>query len=164
MIRRIFISILLLILVAIAATIGLLHLHHNAWAAQGESPLLWDWMYALQEGLIPFAVAQYVAVAGAFALAWVLWTSKWRLLRNLLIAWGITWLPVVFVSTKDVCASSGGPFNFPMSVFAAPLFAFFCLAELGAALLFRAFQPSHCKVNPLTAQIKNQNESSPKHG
>ncbi len=76
MIRRIFISILLLILVAIAATIGLLHLHHNAWVAQGESPLLWDWMYALQEGLIPFAVAQYVAVAGAFALAWLLGAGK----------------------------------------------------------------------------------------
>ena len=164
MIRKTFISFLLLTLVAIGATVGLMQLHHNAWIAQGESPVLWDWTYVLMEGLIPFAVAQYVAAAGAFALAWVLWSSKWRLVRNILIAWGITWLPVVFVSTKDGCASSGGPFNFPMSMFAAPLFAFFCLVELGAALLFRAFQPSHCKVNPLTAQIKNQNESSPKHG
>ena len=164
MIRKTFISFLLLTLVTIGASVGLLQLHHNAWVAQGESPVLWDWTYVLMEGLIPFAVAQYVAVAGAFALAWVLWSSKWRLLRNLLIAWGITWLPVAIISTGDVTASSGGPFNFPMSMFAAPLFAFFCLVELGAALLFRAFQPSHCKVNPLTAQIKNQNESSPKHG
>lgn len=163
MIRRISISILLLILVAIVATVGLLHLHHNAWAAQGESPLLWDWMYALLEGLVPFAVAQYVAVAGAFALAWVLWSSKWRLIRNLLIAWGITWLPVVFVSTKDVCASSGGPFNFPMSMFAAPLFAFFCLVELGAALLFRAFRSTRGKVNPTVERRKNQNMSTPEH-
>ena len=163
MIRKTFISFLLLTLVAIGATMGLMQLHHNAWVAQGESPVLWDWTYVLMEGLIPFAVAQYVAAAGAFALAWVLWSSKWRLVRNLLIAWGITWLPVAIISTGDVTASSGGPFNFPMSMFAAPLFAFFCLVELGAALLFRAFQPSHCKVNPLTAQIKNQNESSPEH-
>lgn len=164
MIRRILISISLLLLVAIVATMWLMQLHHHSWVAQGESPVLWDWTYVLMEGLIPFAVAQYVAAAGAFALAWVLWSSKWRLIRNLLIAWGITWLPVAIISTGDVTASSGGPFNFPMSMFAAPLFAFFCLVELGAALLFRAFQPSHCKVNPLTAQIKNQNESSPEHG
>ena len=164
MIRRILISISLLLLVAIVATMWLLQLHHHSWVAQGESPVLWDWTYVLMEGLIPFAVAQYVAAAGAFALAWVLWSSKWRLIRNILIMWGITWLPVAIISTGDVTASSGGPFNFPMSMFAAPLFAFFCLVELGAALLFRAFQPSHCKVNPLTAQIKNQNESSPKHG
>ena len=164
MIRKTFISFLLLTLVAIGATMGLLQLHHNAWIAQGESPVPWDWTYVLMEGLIPFAVAQYVAVAGAFALAWVLWSSKWRLVRNILIVWGITWLPVAIISTGDVTASSGGPFNFPMSMFVAPLFAFFCLIELGGALLFRAFQTSHCKVNPLTAQIKNQNESSPKHG
>ena len=148
MIRRIFISILLLILVAIAATIGLLHLHHNAWAAQGESPLLWDWMYALQEGLIPFAVAQYVAVAGAFALAWLLGADKWRLFRNILIAWGFTWLPVALISTGDVTASSGGPFNFPMSMFAIPFFAFICLVELGLALLIRAFRSSRGKTTP----------------
>lgn len=148
MIRRIFISILLLILVAIAATIGLLHLHHNAWAAQGESPLLWDWMYALQEGLIPFAVAQYVAVAGAFALAWLLGAGKWRLFRNILIAWGFTWLPVALISTGDVTASSGGPFNFPMSMFAIPFFAFICLVELGLALLIRAFRSSRGKTTP----------------
>ena len=148
MIRRIFISILLLILVAIAATIGLLHLHHNAWAAQGESPLLWDWMYALQEGLIPFAVTQYVAVAGAFALAWLLGADKWRLFRNILIAWGFTWLPVALISTGDVTASSGGPFNFPMSMFAIPFFAFICLVELGLALLIRAFRSSRGKTTP----------------
>lgn len=137
MIRRISCSILLLILVAIVATVGLLILHHDAWVGNGESPALWDWMYALLEGLIPFAVAQYVAVAGAFALAWVLWSSKWRLLRNLLIAWGITWLPVVIISTGDVTASSGGPFNFPTFMFAVPVFGILCLAELGVALLFQ---------------------------
>ncbi len=163
MIRRIFISISLLLLVAIVATMWLLQLHHHSWVAQGESPVLWDWTYVLMEGLIPFAVAQYVAAAGAFALAWVLWTSKWRLIRNILIVWGITWLPVVFVSTKDVCASSGGPFNFPMSMFAAPLFAFFCLVELGAALLFRAFRSTWGKVNPTAERRKNQNMSTPEH-
>lgn len=163
MIRKTFVSFLLLTLVAFGASVGLMQLHHNAWVAQGESPGLWDWTYVLMEGLIPFAVAQYVAAAGAFALAWVLWSSKWRLLRNLLIAWGITWLPVVFVSTKDVCASSGGPFNFPMSMFAAPLFAFFCLVELGAALLFRAFCSTRGKVNPTAERRKNQNMSTPEH-
>ena len=64
-----FISFLLLTLVAIGASVGLMQLHHNAWIAQGESPVLWDWTYVLMEGLIPFAVAQYVAAAGAFALA-----------------------------------------------------------------------------------------------
>ena len=163
MIRKTFISFLLLTLVAIGASVGLLQLHHNAWIAQGESPVLWDWTYVLMEGLIPFAVAQYVAVAGAFALAWVLWDSKWPMLRNLLIAWGITWLPVAIISTGDVTASSGGPFNFPMSMFAAPLFAFFCLVELGAALLFRAFRSTRGKVNPTAEQVKNQNMSTPKH-
>ena len=163
MIRKTFISVLLLTLVAIGASVGLLQLHHNAWIAQGESPVLWDWTYVLMEGLIPFAVAQYVAVAGAFALAWVLWDSKWPMLRNLLIAWGSTWLPVAIISTGDVTASSGGPFNFPMSMFAAPLFAFFCLVELGAALLFRAFRSTRGKVNPTAEQVKNQNMSTPKH-
>ena len=163
MIRKTFISFLLLTLVAIGASVGLLQLHHNAWIAQGESPVLWDWTYVLMEGLIPFAVAQYVAVAGAFALAWVLWDSKWPMLRNLLIAWGSTWLPVAIISTGDVTASSGGPFNFPMSMFAAPLFAFFCLVELGAALLFRAFRSTRGKVNPTAEQVKNQNMSTPKH-
>ncbi len=163
MIRKTFISFLLLTLVAIGASVGLLQLHHNAWIAQGESPVPWDWTYVLMEGLIPFAVAQYVAVAGAFALAWVLWNSKWPMLRNLLIAWGITWLPVAIISTGDVTASSGGPFNFPMSMFAAPLFAFFCLVELGAALLFRAFRSTRGKVNPTAEQVKNQNMSTPKH-
>ena len=163
MIRKTFISFLLLTLVAIGASVGLLQLHHNAWVAQGESPVPWDWTYVLMEGLIPFAVAQYVAVAGAFALAWVLWSSKWRLVRNILIVWGITWLPVVFVSTKDVCASSGGPFNFPMSMFAAPLFAFICLVELGIALLFHMFRSTQDKVNPTEKRMKNQSISIPEH-
>ena len=161
MIRRTFTSLLLLILVAMVATIGLLHLHHNAWVAQGESPVLWDWTYVLMEGLIPFAVAQYVAAAGAFALAWVLWSSKWRLLRNLLIAWGITWLPVVFVSTGDVRASSDGPFNFPMAMFAIPFFGFVCLVELGLALLFHAFQRSRCKANSIAEHIVNSDKTEP---
>ena len=153
----------MLILVAVVATIGLLQLHHNAWVAQGESPVLWDWTYSLLEGRIPFAVAQYVAVAGAFALAWVLWSSKWRLFRNILIAWGITWLPVVFVSSRDVSVSSGGPFNFPMSMFAAPLFAFICLVELGIALLFHVFRSTQDQVNPTEKRMKNQSISMPEH-
>lgn len=158
MIRRILISILMLILVATAATLGLLHLHYKAWAALGESPILWDWMYVLSEGLVPFAVAQYVAVAGAFALAWVLRPGECRLLRNILIAWGITWLPVVFLSTGDITASSGGPFNFPMSMFAVPLFAFICLVELGLALLFRVFCPSLRLSNPTTERMIKQTD------
>ncbi len=160
MIRRILISILLLILVAIVATAGLLQLHHNAWVALGESPVLWDWMYALLEGLVPFAVAQYVAVAGAFALAWVLRPGKWRLFCNLLIAWGITWLPVVVLSTGDVTASSGGPFNFPMSMFAVPFFAFICLVELGLALIFRAIRSSRGKVASTVEQMIKQTDDS----
>ena len=160
MIRKTVISVLLLTLVAIGATTGLMQLHHNAWVAQGESPILWDWTYVMLEGIIPFAVAQYVAVAGAFALAWVLWSSKWRLFRNILIAWGITWLPVVFVSTRDVTASSGGPFNFPMSMFAAPIFAFFCLVELGVVLLFRAFRTTRGKANPAAEQLTKQTDVS----
>ncbi len=162
MIRRIVISILVLILVAVVATIGLLQLHHNAWVAQGESPVLWDWMHALLDGRVPFAVAQYVAVAGAFALAWVLWSSKWRLFRNILIAWGITWLPVVVLSTGDVTDSSAGPFNFPMSMFAVPFFAFICLVELGLVLLFRAFCATPHKENPTAKQMMKQADNSQK--
>ncbi len=164
MIRRIVISFLLLTAVAIVATMGLLHLHREAWIEHGEEPLLWDWTYVLQDARIPVAVVQYAAVAGAFTLAWVLWNSRCSMLRNILIAWGITWLPVAIISTGDVTASSDGPFNFPMSMFAAPLFAFFCLAELGLALLFRAFRRSRCKVNPMAERIKHQNMNSPEHG
>ena len=148
MIRKTFISILLLILVGIGSTMCLMQSHHDAWVAQGESPGLWDWSYVLMEGLIPFAVAQYVAVAGAFALAWLLGAGKWRLFRNILIAWGFTWLPVALISTGDMTASSGGPFNFPMSMFAIPFFAFICLVELGLALLIRAFRSSRGKTTP----------------
>ena len=112
------------------------------------------------EGFIPFAMAQYVAVAGAFALAWVLWTGKWRLFRNILIAWGITWLPVVILSTGDVTASSGGPFNFPMSMFAVPFFAFICLVELGLALIFRAIRSSRGMVAPTVEQMIKQTDVS----
>lgn len=147
MMRRLFTSLFLLILVAIVATIGHLHLHREAWVAHGEEPLLWDWTNALMEGCIPIAVALYVATAGAFALAWVLWSGEWRLTRNLLIAWGITCLPMGIIATGDVTASSGGPFNFPMAIFAIPFFAFVCLVELGRALLYQAFQRSRCKVN-----------------
>lgn len=149
MLRRGLISVLLLITVAIAATVLHLHLHRAAWMEQGESPILWDWVYAMMDGLIPFAVAQYVAIAGAFALAWVLRLCEWRLLRRLLVAWGITWLPVAIVATGDVTASSAGPFNFPMSMFAVPIFAFFCLVELGVALLIRAISIHRSKVNPI---------------
>ena len=145
MTRRSLISILLLILVAISATSLHLILHRNAWVEQGESPLLWDWTHALMEDLIPLAVAQYTAVAGAFVLAWVLWHSKWHMLRRLLIAWGITWLPVALISSGDVTASSGGPFNFPMSMYAAPLFAILCLVELGIAILIRSIQRARCR-------------------
>lgn len=161
MIRRTFTSLLLLILVAIVATIGLLHLHREAWKAHGESPLLWDWTDALMEGRIPIAAAQYIATAGAFTLTWVLWSSKWRLLRNLLIAWGITWLPVAFVSTGDVRASSDGPFNFPMAMFAILFFGFVCLVELGLALLFHAFQRSRCKANSIAEHIVNSDKTEP---
>lgn len=142
MIRRSFFSTLLLILVGLAATVLHLELDRESWVAQGESPHLWDWTEALLNSHILLAVAQYVAVAGAFALALVLWHSKWRMLRNLLIAWGITWLPVALISTGDVTASSGGPFNFPMSIFAAPIFALICLVELGIAILIRGFRHS----------------------
>ncbi len=154
--RRIVLSILLLLAVSAVATIVLLHLHREAWAAHGEAPLLWDVAYVLMEGSIPFAVAQYVAVAAAFALAWVLWLSPFRLLRNICIAWGITWLPVAFIATGDVTASSDGPFNFPESMFVAPIFAFFCMAELGFALLFRVFQAPRCKANPLAERMKKR--------
>ena len=113
----------------------------------------------MMDGLIPFAVAQYVAIAGAFSLAWVLRLSEWRLLRRLLVAWGITWLPVAIVSTGDVTASSAGPFNFPMSMFAAPIFAFICLVELGVALLIRAISVHRSKVNPIAEGLKRAHPS-----
>ena len=67
------------------------------------------------------------------------------MLRKLLIAWGITWLPVALISSGDVTASSGGPFNFPMSMYAAPLFAILCLVELGIAILIRSIQRARCR-------------------
>ncbi len=42
-------------------------------------------------------------------------------------------------------------------------FAFFCLVELGAALLFRAFRSTRGKVNPTAERRKNQNMSTPEH-
>lgn len=155
-IRRCCISALLLILVAVAATVMHLILHHNAWVEHGESPLLWDWAYILLNSPILFAVAQYAAVTCVFTLAWVLWHSKWRVLRNLLIAWGITWLPVAITSTGDVTVSTAGPFNFPMAMFAAPLFAFFCLQELCIAILIQTTQRSHCRKKAEELQVERQ--------
>lgn len=160
MIRRLLISLLLLALVAAAATAIHLQLHRAAWTEQSESPILWDWTAAIAEGRLPFAVAQYMAIAGAFALAWVCRHRQWRMLRGILIAWGITWVPVALISSADVTASSAGPFNFPMSMFAAPIFGLFCIAELGFMLLFRAFRTPSTKTHPLAQRLSREQNSS----
>jgi len=75
-----------------------------------------------------------------------------RPLRYILLAWGITWLPVALIATGDVMASSDGPFNFPMSMFAVPLFAFFCLVEAGIIILLHRYSMSWSPKVNLTAQ------------
>ena len=152
-IRRFLLSLPLLLVVAVTATTLLLLLHQQAWIAHGESPSLWDWKYALLDVNRLFAVAQYIAAAGALTLAWVAWDCRWRPLRYILLSWGITWLPVVAVATGDVTASTSGPFNFPMAMFAAPIFAFFCLVELGIILLLSAMHTRRSKVNPVAQQL-----------
>ncbi|MBR2126776.1 MAG: hypothetical protein IJ943_08585 [Akkermansia sp.] len=158
-IRRFLLSLPLLLVVAVTATTLLLHLHQQAWIAHGESPGLWDWKYALLDVNLLFAVAQYIAAAAALTLAWISWDCRWRPLRYILLSWGITWLPVVAVATGDVTASTSGPFNFPMSMFAAPLFAFFCLAELGVILLFHAMHTRRSKVNPVAQQLAKRDSA-----
>lgn len=156
-IRRLLISLPLLLVVAVTATTLLLHLHQQAWIAHGESPSLWDWKYAILDVNLLFAVAQYLAAAGALTLAWISWDCRWRPLRYILLSWGITWLPVVAIATGDVTASTSGPFNFPMAMFAAPLFAFFGLAELGIILLFHGIRAPRNKDNPLAKQLAKRN-------
>ena len=158
MIRRILISLLLLATVAAAATAIHLHLHRAAWTEQSESPILWDWTAAIFEGQLPFAVAQYTAIAGAFALAWVCRHSQWRVVRRILIAWGITWVPVALISSADVTASSAGPFNFPMSMFAAPIFGLFCIAEAVFILLLNSVRPASSKISPLSQILKRKSK------
>ncbi len=150
--RRFLFSLPLLAVVALSATALLLVLHRQAWLAHGESPLLWDWKEAVFDGSIPWAVVQYVAAAGALALARILWSFQWRPLRYILLAWGITWLPVALIATGDVMASSDGPFNFPMSMFAVPLFELFCLAEAGIIILLHRYSMSWSPKVNLTAQ------------
>ncbi len=150
--RRFLISLPLLGVVAIASTALLLHLDREAWIASGVSPALWDWKYTMMDGNLLFAVAQYLAAAGALALAWISWNCRWRPQRYILLAWGLTWLPVVLIATGDVMASSAGPFNFPMSMFAAPLFAFFCLVEAGIIILLHRYSMSWSPKVNLTAQ------------
>ncbi len=152
-IRRFLLSLPLLLVVAVAATALLLYLHRESWIAHGELPGLWDWKYTLLDETLLFAVAQYLAVAGALALAWVSWNYRRRPLRYILLSWGITWLPVVAVATGDVTASASGPFNFPMFMFAVPIFAFFCLVELGIILLLSAMHTRRSKVNPVAQQL-----------
>lgn len=152
LIRRFLLSLPLLAIVAMGSTALLLYLHREAWIAHGESAILWDWQYIILDGMLPFAVLQYVAAAGALAFAWVSWHCRWRPLRYILLAWGITWLPVVLIATGDVTASSAGPFNFPMSMFAVPLFALFCLVEAGLILLLRTIGPSQSQPSAPTAQ------------
>lgn len=162
-IRRGSISALLLALVAIVATAAHLYLHREAWIAQGESATLWDWTDAMWHLRVPFAAAQYVAVVTAFALAWMIWNTQWRLFRNILIAWGITWLPMAITATDDVTASFGGPFNFPLCMFAAPIFAFFCVVELVIALIIYAAIIAHrCEAKPSAKQPEEQKASTPR--
>lgn len=158
-IRRFLLSLPLLLVVTVSATALLLHLHQQAWIAQGESPTLWDWKYALLDVNLLCAVAQYLAAAGALTLAWVAWDCRWRPLRYILLSWGITWLPVVAVATGDVTASTSGPFNFPMAMFAAPIFAFFCLVELGVILLLSAMHTRRSKVNPVAQQLAKRDSA-----
>lgn len=155
--RRFLLSLPLLAVVALSATVLLLHLHRQAWLDHGEEALLWDWKEAVFNEHIPWAVVQYVAAAGALALARISWSFQWRPLRYILLAWGITWLPVALVATGDVTTSSAGPFNFPMSMFAVPLFGLFCLAEAGIILLIHAIHPSHSKDNPVAQQLCRKN-------
>lgn len=152
-VRRLLISLPLLALVAAAATAAHLYLHRAAWIEHGESPILWVWTDAVADGRILFAAAQYVAVAAAFALSWASQHCKWRPQRYLLMAWGFTWLPVALIASGDVTASDAGPFNFPMSMFAAPIFGLFCLVELGITLLFSALRTPRRKVNPVAEAL-----------
>ncbi len=154
--KRLGISFLLLVLVAIIATSVHLYLDRWAWSEHGESPLLWNWQAAVMDGRVPWAVAQYMAMAGAFALAWIGWDCKWRPQRYILITWGITWIPVALISSADVTASSAGPFNFPMSMFAAPLFGFFCLVELVFILFICAYSTHRAKTHPIAQMLSKQ--------
>ena len=156
--KRLGIPFLLLVLVAIIATSVHLYLDRWAWSEHGESPLLWDWQAAVMDGRLPWAVAQYVAIAGAFALAWIGWDCKWRPQRYILLTWGITWIPVALISSADVTASSAGPFNFPMSMFAAPIFGLFCIAEAVFILLLNSVRPASSKISPLSQILKRKSK------
>ena len=157
------ISVLLLVLVGIVATGVHLYLYHEAWVEQGESVPLWDWSQAIWNLRVLIAAAQYVAVVTAFALAWMIWNTQWRLFRNILIAWGITWLPMLIIATDDVTSTFSSPFPVPLCMFAGPVFAFFCVVELVIALIIYAAIIAHrCEAKPSAKQPEEQKASTPR--
>lgn len=72
-------------------------------------PELWDWREALLNAQLWMAVAQYVAITTAFVLAWLVWHWPGHKLSYILLAWGMTWLPMAFVSRQIVRACRMDP-------------------------------------------------------
>ena len=117
-------------------------INYASWC-QWESPALWDCTCALSDASLWIAVAQYMAVSTAFLLAWLVWNWPGHKLSYILLAWGITWLPMAWVATEDCARLPDGPIDLPLYLFASPFFAVFCVAE---ALLIGFFMKSPRKV------------------
>lgn len=119
----------IIVLVVLALALWLHMVIDYALWCQISYPELWDWREALLNAQLWMAMAQYVAITTAFVLAWLVWHWPGHKLSYILLAWGMTWLPMAFVSTSDCARLPYGSMNMPLSLFAFPFFALFCVME-----------------------------------
>lgn len=120
-------GIIVLIVLALALWLHMV-IDYALWCQISYSEL-WDWREALLNAQLWMAMAQYVAITTAFVLAWLVWHWPGHKLSYILLAWGMTWLPMAFVSTSDCARLPYGSMNMPLSLFAFPFFALFCVLE-----------------------------------
>ena len=130
-------------LVLACALYGHVVLHYATWCQWAE-PGLWELSHALCDAQVWLAVAQYMAVSTAFLLAWVVWPWPGHKLSYILLAWGITWLPMAIGCTEDCTRLPHGPMNMPLCLFAFPFFALLCVMEAVLIGVFVKVPPEDC--------------------
>lgn len=126
--RKLLVAVIIEVIVLALALWLHMVIDYAVWC-QMECSALWNWRESILNGQLWMAVAQYVAITTAFLMAWLVWHWPGHKLSYILLAWGMTWLPVAFVCTSDCARMPHGPMNMPLSLFAFPFFALFCVLE-----------------------------------
>ena len=132
--RKLFLAVGIELLLAIVVLVFLLFMDRAADISWGVPPGLWDWQVAVRDSSLLMAWGQYMVVGAAVLLAWLCWHRPGYRLSIILLAWAVTWLPMVGACTFDMLDSPNGPWNLPMGYFLFMPLALTCLLE--ALVLF----------------------------